>query len=143
MATALNKGKNVGRWYENALCTMENACSKFLYFPVDMKGIKKFEKKWPICINVYGYSVVIYPLHLSANMGSSQFSTVNLLLYKEHYYLICNMSSLVDPQCKKNKRKCYVCSSCLFNFVSRGSMTLTFGCARGMGHSMFSKKFIL
>ena len=36
VAAALNKGKNVGRWckaYENALCTMENACSKFLSFP--------------------------------------------------------------------------------------------------------------
>ena len=62
VAAALNKGKNVGRWckaYENALCAMDNASSKFLSFPVDMKGIKKFEKKWPICINVYGYSGVI------------------------------------------------------------------------------------
>ena len=121
VAAALNKGKNVGRWckvYKNALCAMENACSKFLSFPVDMKGIKKFENKWPICINVYGYSGVIYPLHLSTNIGSPQFSTVNLL-YNEHYYLIRNMSSLVAPQCKKNKRKCYVCSSCLSYFVSR------------------------
>ena len=48
VAAALNKSKNVGRWckvYENALCAMENAFSKFPSFPADMKGIKKFENK--------------------------------------------------------------------------------------------------
>ena len=134
----------MGRWckvYENALCAMENACSKFLSFPVDMKGIKKFENKWPICINVYGYSGVIYPLHLSTNIGSPQFSTVNLL-YKEHYYLICNMSSLVAPNARKIRGSVmFVPLACLILFPDKG-MTLTFSCARGMGHSMFSQKFM-
>ena len=122
VAGVLNSGKNVGRWckaYDKALLALESASSAFLSFPVDMKGIKKFEKKWPMSINVYGYSGVIYPMHLSMNLGSANFSPLNLLLYREHYYLIRNMSSLIAPQCKKNRRKCYVCSSCLSYFVSK------------------------
>ena len=108
----------MGRWckaYDKALLALESASSAFLSFPVDMKGIKKFEKKWPISINVYSYSGVIYPMHLSMNLGSP----LNLLLYREHYYLMWNISSLIAPQCKKNRRKCYVCSSCLSYFVRK------------------------
>ncbi|MCG8621927.1 MAG: hypothetical protein MJE68_08035, partial [Proteobacteria bacterium] len=121
VAAVYNSGKNVGRWckgYDRAMSALESVSSSYLTFPVDVKGIKKFEKNWPICINVYGYSDLVYPHYLSMKTGSPDVSTVNLLLYRKHYYLICNMSSLVAPQLKKNRRKCYVCSSCLSYFVS-------------------------
>lgn len=114
-----NTGKNVGRWgkhYEELMRKFEEVCEGFLSFPVDERGIKAFQKKLPVAINVYGYCGVVYPKYLSPYLEGDRF-TVNLLLHDKHYFLIRNMSALVAPQCKKNKRKCYVCPSCLSYFV--------------------------
>ena len=44
---------------------------------------------------------------------------MNLLLHSGYFFLIRNMSTLVTPQCKMNKPKCHVCSSCLSYFVRK------------------------
>ena len=90
----------------------------FLTFPTTSKVIKKFKQKWPLSIYVYGYSGVIYPHYLSSTLLQPDRQVVNLLLYSGHYFLIRNMSALVTPQCKMNKRKCHVCPSCLSYFFS-------------------------
>ena len=122
VATLCNKEKNVGRWcgmYDRVMSDIERLSSGFLMFPVTTKVIKKFENEWPISINVYGFSGVIYPQYLSSHLLQSGRFNVNLLLHSGHYYLIRNMSSLVAPQCKKNKRRCHVCPSCLSYFVQK------------------------
>ena len=65
------KGKNVGRWcgeYEKIMRGIQELSSGFLTFPMTSKVIKKFEQKWPVSINVYGYSGVIYPHYLSSTL---------------------------------------------------------------------------
>ena len=122
VAALCNKEKNVGRWcgmYDRVMSEIERLSLGFLMFPVTMKVIKKFENEWPISINVYGFSGVIYPQYLSSHLLQSGRFNVNLLLHSGHYYLIRNMSSLVAPQCKKNKRRCHVCPSCLSYFVQK------------------------
>ena len=122
VAALCNKEKNVGRWcgmYDRVMSDIERLSSGFLTFPVTTKVIKKFENEWPISINVYGFSGVIYPQYLSSHLLQSGRFNVNLLLHSGHYYLIRNMSSLVAPQCKKNKRRCHVCPSCLSYFVQK------------------------
>ena len=98
---------------------IEELSSGFLTFPTTSKVIKKFEQKWPVSINVYGYSGVIYPHYLSSTLLQSDRQVVNLLLHSRHYFLIRNMSALVTPQCKTNKRKCHVCPSCLSYFFHK------------------------
>ena len=117
-----DKGKNVGRWcgdYEKIMKGIEELSSRFLTFPTTPKMIKKFEQEWPVSINVYGYSGVIYPHYLSSTLLQSDRWLVNLLLHSGHFFLIRNMSALVTPQCKTNKRKCHVCPSCLSYFVRK------------------------
>ena len=82
---------------------MQELSSGFLTFPTTSKGIKKFEQKWPLRINVYGYSGVIYPHYLSSTLLQPDRQVVNLLLHSRHYFLIRNMSALVTPQCKMNE----------------------------------------
>ena len=117
-----DKGKNVGRWcgdYEKIMKGIEELSSRFLTFPTTPKMIKKFQQEWPVSINVYGYSGVIYPHYLSSTLLQSDRWQVNLLLHSGHFFLIRNMSALVTPQCKTNKRKCHVCPSCLSYFVQK------------------------
>ena len=49
----------MGRWcgeYENIMKGIQELSFGFLTFPTTSKVIKKFEQKWPVSINVYGYS---------------------------------------------------------------------------------------
>ena len=122
VAALCDKGENVGRWcgeYEKTMKGIEALSSGFLTFPTTSKVIKKFEQKWPVSINVYGYSGVIYPHYLSSTLLQSDRQVVNLLLHSGHYFLIRNMSALVTPQCKTNKQKCHVCPSCPSYFVRK------------------------
>ena len=122
VAALCDKGKNVGRWcgeYEKIMRGILELSSDFLTFPTTSKVIKKFEQKWPVSINVYSYSGVIYPNYLSSTLLQPDRQVVNLLLHSGHYFLIRNMSALVTSQCKMNKRKCHICPSCLSYFVRK------------------------
>ena len=112
----------------------------FLTFPTISKVIKKFEQKWPVSINFYGYSRIIYPHYLSSILLQSDRQVVNLLLHSGHYLLIRNMSTLVTPQGITNKWKCHVFLLVSRILFERTGMKLIFVCARKMGLSMFSLK---
>ena len=43
---------------------------------------------------------------------------VDMLLCRDHYYLVRNLSALVSPQMKVNRRKSFICPSCLSSHVS-------------------------
>ena len=138
-----DKRKNMGQWcgeYEKIMKGIEELSLGFLTFPTTLKVIKKFEQKWPVSINVYGYSGVIYPHYLSRTLLQSDRRVVNLLLHSRHYFLIRNMSALVTPQCKTNKQKCHVCPSSLSFFFTRTGMKLIFISARKMGLPEFSPR---
>ena len=143
VATVFNSGKNISRWckgYERAMRTLEGVSSSYLFFPVDMKGIKKFEQNWPICINVYGYNRVIYPHYFSLHTGSTQVSYVNLLLYKDHYYLIRNMSSFMALSVKATDESVTcVLLVCRTLSPKRGTMSMC-NSARKMTLNIFSPK---
>ena len=87
-------------------------------YPVGVKEIKSFEKQTGISINVYGYeNKIICPQYVTSFKKTDRH--VNLLLYKEHYYTIRNMSALICKQSKKNTKKLIVCDYCLSYFVSQ------------------------
>ena len=117
---------------------IEESSSGFLVFPATSKVIKKFEQKWPVSINVYGYSGVIYPHYLSSTLLQPGKQVVNLLLHSGHYFLIRNMSALVTPQCKTNNVM-FVPLACRILF-GRIDMIRIFVYVRKMGLSMFSPR---
>ena len=122
IAALCGKGKKVGQWcgeYEKIMKGIEELSSSFLTFPDTSKVIKKFEHEWPVSINVYGYSGVIYPHYLSSTLLQPDRWQVNLLLHSGHFFLIRNMSTWVTHQCKTNKQKCHVCPSCLLYFICK------------------------
>ena len=143
VAAFCDKGKNVGRWcgeYEKVMKGLEALSSGFLTFPTPSKVIKKFEQKWLVSINVYGYSGVIYPPYLSSTLLQSDSQVVNLLLHSGHYFLIRNMSALVPPSVKQisgNVMFVLLVSPFLFKRIG---MKLTSVCARKMGLSMFFQR---
>ena len=93
-------------------------------YPVDSKGIKRFEKQNPdISISVLGYSKDerIYPLDISkytkAKKENERKHNIALLLIKNgdnsHYCLIKNLSALLTSQVNSRKGKFYFCLNCL------------------------------
>lgn len=97
--------------------------SDFLTFPVDLKSVKQFEKKTPISVNVFGYEdKQLVPLYVST-LTYKRFS-VDILLYKDHYYAIRNLASLVRKGTRNHRRKCFVCRMCLSYFVNKEKFEL-------------------
>lgn len=88
-------------------------------FPVTSRHWKSIDKYCPVSVNVYGFEKgVVFPLFLSVSRVSKPFH-VDVLLCKGHYFLIRNLAALVSPQVKANRRKCYICPSCLVSYGSR------------------------
>ncbi len=90
----------------------------YLIFPLLLKDVKKFEKKVPISVNVYGYDRVLFPLYISQSLDKKPFH-VNLLLHKNHYFAIKNLARLVRRDLTVNRRKAFVCQNCLAFFVDK------------------------
>ena len=87
-------------------------------FPISSRHWRTIDRHCPISINIYGYEKgSVFPLFLSVNRDFKPFH-VDLLLCREHYYLVRNLSALVSPQTKVNRRKCFICPSCLSSHVS-------------------------
>ena len=133
VAALCDKGKNMGRWLGNMKKLWREY---FLTFPTTSKVMKKYEQKWPVSINVYGHSGIIYLHYLSSTLLQSDRQVVNLLLHSRHYFLIRNMSTLVTPQCKTNNVMFALLVCCIL-FVRIG-MKLIFISARKMALSTFS-----
>ena len=122
---ALNpKNKNAER-IDKDLKSKENTLNmEGIAYPVDSKGIKRFEKQNPdISISVLGYSKDerIYPLDISkytkAKKENERKHNIVLLLIKNgdnsHYCLIKNLSALLTSQVNSRKGKFYFCLNCL------------------------------
>ena len=122
---ALNpKDKNAERIDKDLKSKEDTLNMKGIDYPVNSKGIKRFEKQNPdISISVLGYSKGerIYPLDISkytkAKKENERKHNIVLLLIKNgdnsHYCLIKNLSALLTSQVNNHKGKFYFCLNCL------------------------------
>ena len=121
-AALVHKKKNPSR-----LCTLYQKLvqilpADLLTFPVNLKQIYHFEQETPISINIYGFDKIIFPYYVTEKRNKRYH--VNLLLYKDHYYAIRNMSSLLIGQNRVNTRRTYVCNFCLSYFIKEDKFLL-------------------
>ena len=79
-------------------------------YPVSIKQIPRFEKDNNLSINCFGYEKIIHPLYVSKHKSKRE---VDLLLYKQHYYLIRNLSRLLYGLNSKIHGRRFICRSCL------------------------------
>ena len=89
--------------------------------PVSVWEIKYLEKNSLVSINVYGYDKIAYPYYISEFLDKRYH--VDVLLHKNHYYLIRNLSTFVCGE-KINRRKCCVCQYCFCYFVKKSRYDL-------------------
>ena len=90
----------------------------FFSLPMKLGDIAKFEKMNNLTVNVFGmesYSKP-YPMYISKNFKEQSKKHVNLLLYKNHYILIRNLSTFIRPYFWKRCR--YFCHKCLNSFTN-------------------------
>ena len=118
------KDKNAERIDKDLKSKEDTLNMKGIDYPVNSKGIKRFEKQNPdISISVLGYSKDerIYPLDISkytkAKKENERKHNIVLLLIKNgdnsHYCLIKNLSALLTSQVNSHKGKFYFCLNCL------------------------------
>ncbi len=89
-----------------------------LNYPINLSDVQLFEKNSFLSINIYGLEKdKIFPYYVSQHTSRKSFH-VNLLLYKNHYFAICNLSSFISQNVKVNRRKTFVCRFCLAYFVN-------------------------
>ena len=125
---ALNpKDKNAERVDENLKSKEHTLNMDGIAYPVDFRGIDRFEKQNPeISISVLGYNEEekVYPLKLSKYTGSKH--DIILLLIKDgdnsHYCLVKNISALLYSQINKHKEKRYFCLNCFNGFNTPESL---------------------
>lgn len=87
-----------------------------LKFPVGESEIKIFEKNNNVKIFVYGYEEnlkVVYPIYFSKQNDRENFAEVDLLFFKNHYFLIRRFNALMNY----NKSINYFCKRCLTGFA--------------------------
>lgn len=101
------------------------------HFPVTLKEIIKFEKNSPFSFNIYGYERVLFPFYITDKLKTYH---INLLLHKNHYYVIKDLGPLIKKNFYINTRKCFVCNFCLTYFTSKQNLerhsTMCFGKGR-------------
>ena len=125
---ALNpKDKNAERIDKDLKSKEHTLNMEGITYPVDFKGIKRFEKQNPdISISVLGYSKDerVYPLRISEYTRSKKEDerkhNIVLLFIKNgdnsHYCLVKNLSALLTSQINSRKGKLYFCLNCLNGF---------------------------
>ena len=119
---ALNpKDKNAERIDEDLKSKQDTINMKGISYPVDMRGIGRFESQNPeISITVLGYNddKGVYPLRNSKYTGAKQ--DIVLLLIKNgensHYCLVKNISALLTSQINNHKSKRLFCLNCFNSF---------------------------
>lgn len=106
--------RNIQKYYEKYKDCLN--CAN-LSFPTYVKQINLFEKRNSLNINVYGFNKHPYIIYHSKNeVDESRY--VDLLLFKQHYYLITNLSRLVGVSLNKTHKKKFICRSCLCSYGS-------------------------
>lgn len=119
------KKKNPSRLSKDYKEIVSQLSEKFAIFPVDLRGVNKFEKLYPISVNIYGYNSekdIFYPCRVSDKVDKPLHA--NLVYYCKHYFPVRNLSSLIGGFAKKNRRKCFVCQYCLAYFIKEKSYDL-------------------
>ena len=87
-------------------------------FPISSRHWRTIDRHCPASFNIFGYERgSVFPLFLSVCRNTKPFH-VDRLLCRDHYYLVRNLSALVSPQMKVNRRKSFICPSCLSSHVS-------------------------
>ena len=122
---ALNPTNNHPERIDKDLKSKENTLNmEGIAYPVDLKGIKRFEKQNPdISISVLGYgeNEKVYPLQISkfakVKKQDERKHNITLLLIKNgnnsHYCYVKKISALLTTQLNKRKSKLYYCLNCL------------------------------
>ena len=122
---ALNPTNNHPERIDNDLKSKEDTLNmEGISYPVDFKGIKRFEKQNPdISISVLGYGGKdkVYPLRISeytkVKRKDERKHNITLLLISDgensHYCYVKNISASLSSQINKRKCKLYYCLNCL------------------------------
>ncbi len=101
--------------------------SKYIYkldlrgitLPMRINNISRFEKRNHLRINVYSINDKDNKVTLLHMSDSEAPRTINLLLYKYHYYAITNLSRLLSNQISPTGHKRYYCDKCLYSTRSK------------------------
>lgn len=94
-----------------------------LSFPTSINEIKLFEKRNGLSINVFGYYQKEQRLIVYYHSKNHTKHCIDLLLWKEHYYLITDLSRLIGKRWSKKNQKKYICRSCLTYYFSKNRYT--------------------
>lgn len=108
-------------------------------YPVQLSQVKHFELDNDISVNVYGYEKgTIFPCYVTSFRNKT--NHVNLLLYKNHYYSIRNLSALISGYYRSRRNKVHVCNFCLCIFKTKKRLeTHNFYCSRDIQRYSFPK----
>ena len=125
---ALNPTNNHPERIDNDLKSKEDTLNMSgISYPVDFKGIKRFEKQNPdISISVLGYGGKdkVYPLRISeytkVKRKDERKHNITLLLISDgensHYCYVKKISALLTSQVNKHDHKLYYCLNCLSGY---------------------------
>ena len=106
----------------NRYCSRHNINTELnisnLEFPTPINQIKLFEKRNGLSINVYGYYPKEARLTIYYHSKIKSKHIVDLLFWKQHYYLIVNLSRLIGKRWSSKSKKKFVCRSCLTYYFS-------------------------
>ncbi len=98
-----------------------------LSYPTPIKQVRVFERNnTHLSVNILGYEAGVFiPLHRTINRNvRHKRKTITLLLYKGHYYLVRNVSRLLNHQDFKRRGRStsWYCHSCLCRYDSLQSL---------------------
>ena len=102
-------GKNLRRISGKDIEISKSSNYSGVDFPLTKKDYSKIEVLNKICINVFCYEKVVYPVYLS---DKSFKDSMDLLLVSNHYVYVKDFNRLVFNR-SKNKNKKWFCKSCL------------------------------
>lgn len=124
-----------GRCFLYAVCaklypvkTNAQRCSKYTHasrtfnlkdikFPFEIRQIKKFEKQNGLKVNIFGVeNIDIFPIYMSKAISTS--NEIDLLFYKNHYFLIKNFNRLLNA----HRGVHHFCKNCLNGFQRESSL---------------------
>ena len=89
-------------------------------FPVKTRDVNRFERQNNVSVNVFAFGTELYPYYVT-EYRDKQYH-VNLLLHKNHYFLIKNLSAFMFGIIRKHKS--YICNFCLCTFSTAERLNL-------------------
>lgn len=131
-AALANVKRNPARITNRTYASLMKLLPKTFEFPVKVSNLKVFERSCKhVSLNVYGFeSGVAFPYYIS---GKSRKLHANLLLFKEHYYPIRNLGSLLKVNNGSARRKTFVCQLCISFFTNEKRFKLHQELCKGEG----------